>query len=251
MPPVSVYVSGSLGGNLVDSASDGAFLARVDGATGGVAWSTTFASALASAPLLLSGGAVDFFAFDTSGGGLIDRVDARTGAVMSSSPAANAGGFATPAVGADGALYSLTDDGVARLAADGTTAWTSGSLLPGGGAISVIALGGGDLVLLTVEPSGGTAALLALDPANGATRWTQTWAAGNLESPIVRPDGSVAVLAGNPSSSASSILVFEPNGAQRAVIGVGQVGMTLTAISAVAEDGSQATTQPGTTSSST
>jgi outer membrane protein assembly factor BamB len=234
----SVYVSHSLGDNLSDGAADGALLARVDGATGNVDWSTTFRSALSSASLLPVGGQVDFFASDPSGAGVIEQLEAQTGSTRSSHAEANDWALPQPAVGADGSLYAGTYSGVARLAADGTPSWTNGSLLPGGGGVSEIALGLDDLVLATVEPSGGAAALVALDPATGATRWTQTWRQGAMEDPIVRPDGSVVVLVGHPIGGASDIVVFEATGAVRAVIGVEQVGLTLVTISVVAQDGS-------------
>jgi outer membrane protein assembly factor BamB len=227
----SVYVSASLGGASSDTASDGALLARVDGMTGALEWSTTFGDAMSTAPLLLSAGGVDFLASDPSNAVLIDRIDANRGAVTSSS--LMPGGW-YPAVGADGALYTSTSMGAARVAPDGTASWQSAPTL---GGVSTIALGPGDLVLLTVAPSDGVAALLALDPVTGAIQWTQPWQ-GALAGPIVCPDGSVAVLAGSVNPGAASLLVFESTGAPRAVIALEAVGITLVEIAAVAQDGS-------------
>ncbi len=237
----SVYVSISLGSStLADTPSDGSMLASFDGATGAMHWSATFATALSAAPLLLAGDVVDYFASDTSGATLFDRISVPTGAVTSSTFVPGLA-LPNPAVGADGAFYFVTAFvAVARLDPDAMTAWQTAMLLPNGGAASAIALATGDLVLVSIEPSGGASALLAIDPTTGTTRWAKTWPGLGLSGPVVRPDGSIAIFVGPALDAGSranqSLVLLEPTGAIRSMVQLPDINAY--AISAVAEDGS-------------
>jgi hypothetical protein len=245
----SVYVSISTGSSAVtDAATGGSLLTSFDGATGAMRWSTTFASAfgLSSAPLLLASDVMAYFAGDTSGAGavLFDRMSVATGAVTSSTFVPGLA-VLNPAVGSDGAFYFLTTAlAVARLDQDANVPWLTSLVPTGGGGGSTIALAGGDLVLVSTVPSAGASTLFALDPTTGATRWTQTWPGLVLSAPVVRPDGSIAILVG-PTVGAGvgrgvpqSVVVLEPAGATRSTVYLGTPGITGYDISAVGEDGS-------------
>lgn len=136
-----------------------------------------------------------------------------------------------PAVGIDGSLYLVHWEAVgtanaaafvSRVRPDGFVAWTTpplaklvGASSDGGSVFpSMIALGDHDTPVTVVESvasSGIESAVLALDPSNGAVRWRTSFSGQRLGGPAVRPDGSIALLAG-PLSEARLVLLEPQTG---------------------------------------
>jgi hypothetical protein len=220
-----------------------AALRRVGTADGSVDWTQPIApDSETHTPIVLASGGVDLFAY---GGQTTDEVftfDPATGASASTTF-----GFslydAPPdiAVGADGSLYVQHADNVgeadphtyvSRVAPGGAVLWTSADLgtlgptpdFPGDVFPSILALGKDDLVVVAVDDLTGkldVTVVDAFDPATGATRWSTTLPGAYGGGPVVRPDGSIAVMITSTGSNAISILDPATGAAKTSPIPIG------------------------------
>ncbi|MFI5297648.1 MAG: hypothetical protein ACHREM_06070 [Polyangiales bacterium] len=232
-------------------------LLRLDGATGAVRWDTQFVpvQGISATPTILVDGEIDVVASQFDPVPSLARFDAISG-MLSTTPFSNGivGRDPSPAVGADGASYyaylttvePLGGLVVSRLRPDTTVDWTSidfaslgapsgGS--PGAYALSSIALGDNDLVLLAAyvygSASSDTTRLLALDPTDGSLRWSAVIGGELKAGPIVASDGSIVVLSMDTSTT-PQLTVYEPTGAVRHTV---EPGTGISALYAIAADG--------------
>jgi outer membrane protein assembly factor BamB len=223
-----------------------AWMAKVEGASGMVDWSTPFASVAAGAPLLVaSGKLLDYATTPSFVAGtfdlLVESFAPAFGAFTTKSIGPLANGIGLPAVGADGSLYvgygepqaQMFFGVIARILPDGQVGWTSPNLTspmaPDSSGISAVALGAFGLVVVGVEPSSGMGSVVALDAGQGAVTWTMMLDSSPSGSPAVAPDGSIAIV-----SKLGTLYVLDPSEGQIRVtksIGMGEF------INAIALDG--------------
>ncbi len=195
---------------------------------GAVAWALDIDTTDATRwPVILSTGVIDVFARDQKE--TLLQIDTESGASSSTTFGFD---FYTvppnPAVGADGSLYLVHKQNVgtvnsakfiSRVRPSGVVGWTTpklDSLIVAGKLQepSTLALGMGGAVVTAIGslgPSGVGSVVVALDPANGALLWQTELSGQRLGGPAVRPDGSIAVIAG-PLSAAKLVLLDAQSG---------------------------------------
>lgn len=204
-------------------------LSRVRTADGVVEWSASITPVSeTSTPIVLAGGGVDLMGSDP---GFLDAVltyDAATGAATASTFGLSL--YDAPpdlAVGADGSLYVCHLDNVgqahqetyvSRISPSGEVLWTSPDLATLGpppmfdGEVfpAVLALGEGDLVVAmdsVIAEAGDFAVVSAFEPATGAVRWSTALAGSPSGGPVIRADGTIAVLVYLPGPATNAGLV--------------------------------------------
>jgi hypothetical protein len=215
--------------------ADSGALVKVRVSDGSTVWQSSYAPDSATAvPIVLANGVVDVLGYDASQKESIFPIEGTTGSYVPTTF-----GFdlydmpPDPAVGSDGSLYFVHEEGVgtvlqqtyvSRVAPDGTVRWTSvdlGTLVPtpmyddGEVDPSTIVLEANDQLILLVgdlTPSGEQTVGVSLDAASGAVLFTSVVKGTVVGGPVILPDGSVVALLDD--GLVTNIVVFDrANGA--------------------------------------
>jgi outer membrane protein assembly factor BamB len=239
---------------------------RVHDADGTVDWSVPLPPESSGVPIVLSQGGIDLLtrAFsDTTQ--KVSTFDPTSGAATVTSFDFQFLDLVPPAVGADGSLFMLHDGTgtfVAHVEPGGTVLWSS--LAPGmTSSTAAIALGKDDLVVTMGQATTGVGAVVnAFEPTGGAPLWSTPLAGEPVGGPVVRSDGTVAVLinaaptlylvildpeSGKPTLSPVSADAFQIIGVTTdgVVIGGGDMGSGAPQLVALGSDGAVLWTHPG------
>jgi outer membrane protein assembly factor BamB len=124
--------------------------------------------------------------------------------------------YASPALGADGTIYSTPgDDNLYALGQDGTLTWT---YMAAGPMIATPAIGADGTIYVTSEGNVRTGYLYAVNPA-GTLKWSYSTGFGCESSPVIGSDGTIyfycddgILRAINPDGSEKWELAEGPNG---------------------------------------
>jgi hypothetical protein len=223
---LSAIATGAAGDAYVvtsENLADEGAIRRVRTSDGAIEWTLSLApDGATQTPVVRADGLIDLSAYSAGNKPSTLLIDAKTGAATDTTFGFDLYDEAgNHAIGADGSLYLLHSESVgtamsktfvSRVSPGGSSTWTvdvgaAAGVKPGGSVFpSTLALGPGDRVFTVVDTIP-TLVAVAVDASTGATAWTTSLPGQVLGGPAVRPDGSVALLAG--PANAPNLVIFD------------------------------------------